>query len=713
MVKASVTRKMPCKRLWMPVVAVGALWLCALTTDGEPPNVLGNGDFEKGPGQWTADALLRQHGSFAVEQDAQRDGRVAVLVNRSSEATVAAAQQIPVTAGRVYELSGFSRSTKLQEGAGVAVHALAADGRVLERRWAHQIPEWGIQGWREFRGQYAPPKNAATLEIRLSIYKQGQVWFDDLKLVARDPEKRAAAWGQRLDDFGLAVMRHETKRPIYRLAVADLDGDGAAEVVIGDIDGALRCQQLDGKVLWERDAGGLAMSLDCGDLGGDGKLEVVVCSADVRGAIHVFGADGQPKWTHSVEGSVFGHVRVADVNGDGRCEVFATYGNQLVALSAEGKELWRRDFGGPRMRDIAVGDVTGDGKPEVVVSLESQSLFAAAFSPDGAPVWQFRPVGGPNLSGGDIVVADVDGDGKAEAVMASDSGQVVCIADGKIKWLATREKPKLWPSHRDATMNLGSTVAQIAVADFAPERPGLETLVALVDSAWLLDKDGQFIWDTQSGLLLGDLVIGPGGAFYAPSSGFRDRSLYTLKPSRGQGNPLASYKLANPIYDELAKIRTQLDTREKLSPPARPTDKFHVIFANLPWPSSSQQGFDGLRQMSEFLKAQEGDQLEFIVMLWPKDLPVELHRGQMIEKDEILRVVKLLEELGRPFLFFADHGCAPNLSLEVIAETLRLAPRTCRGFYVAENTANYPSQKWDEFVDWAMKVMDLCLQHGG
>jgi hypothetical protein len=85
----------------------------------------------------------------------------------------------------------------------------------------------------------------------------------------------------------------------------------------------------------------------------------------------------------------------------------------------------------------------------------------------------------------------------------------------------------------------------------------------------------------------------------------------------------------------------------------------------------------------------------------------------MQEPGQILEVVRFLEQLGRPFLFFIAHGATPNLSLATIEKTLVLAPKTCRGFYVAENTSRYPTAKWDEFVDWAEKVLDLCLRYGG
>ena len=78
-----------------------------------------------------------------------------------------------------------------------------------------------------------------------------------------------------------------------------------------------------------------------------------------------------------------------------------------------------------------------------------------------------------------------------------------------------------------------------------------------------------------------------------------------------------------------------------------------------------------------------------------------------------MQVVRFLEDLGRPFMFFVDHGCSPNLSLDTIEKTLQLAPNTCRGFYVAENTAHYPSPTWDELAEWALQVRDPCRKPGG
>lgn len=693
------------------ILAAMCVLLWAKSAQSAPQNLLINGDFESGLAGWELNEVAREEGACVTEQDDRRDGQVCGLENRDEDRIAMSSQTIPADVTQLYTFTGFSRSTPLQEGAGIAVHALDKGGKILQRRWVHQIPSWGLKGWTEFRAEYVPPKGAVRLRVAMAVYKQGKAWFDDLVLTAKPKPKKENPWGEKLTDFGLSAQRIPTPTPVYHMNIHDLDGDGQVELILGDIDNLLRIQTQTGKALWEHDLGGLALGIDCGDVDGDGRPDIVVCSADVQRRIRVFSQSGAVLWSYHEPGKAFGHLTVADVNGDGRAEVFATEGNRLLAFSCTGKLLWEKTFGGPRMRDVDIGDVDGDGELDVVVSTHAQKLFAATFKRDGTALWRYVPVGGPRTAGEDVCAADIDGDGRAEVLVASDAGTVVCVSNGKKRWLARRETWKLWPKHRDATAKITSTPVDIAVHDFVPERPGLETLVTLIDHAWLIDSVGKFIWETQSGLLLLDLHVAPNGEAFLPSSGFRDPSVYRLRWTRDGSNPLAEAELANPISDYLARTYDQVAACKPAAAPD--TEKAHVVYASLAWPFSRWGSLGRLRKAHEALSAKENEHLEFVFMLWPKDLPVELHRGQMSEQSEILEVVRFFEELGRPFLFFVDHGCSPNLSLDTMRKTLELAPKTCRGFYVAENTAKYPSAKWEEYVGWAMQVMDLCLEHGG
>ncbi|NOY80438.1 MAG: PQQ-binding-like beta-propeller repeat protein [Kiritimatiellaeota bacterium] len=709
--------------------------LHAAETAAAPPasaELLVNADFERGSLGWQADSVLKREGAFETQPaESPRKGRIGVVVNRSDVETAAVYQTVAPPVQGMFRVRGLCRAGRLKGVAGIAFYSLDARGRILERRWVVRIPEWGTYGWQAFNETYRPPRKTASVQVRLAVYRVGTVRFDDLGLSVEPLPKKAKTWGVPLENASWEITRYRTSRPIYRMAVADLDNDGRPEFLLADVDGGLRCRRENGNILWERNLGGLALDIAVGDLSGDSRPEIVVCSADTGGRLRVLDAGGRVLWTYSKPGATFSHVAVGNLDGQGWGEVLATHDNHVEAFAGKtGTRLWSASFGGPRLRSIAVADVTGDDRPEVVVAARARRLFCAAVTREGKPAWYFRPTGTHGLSAENLVAADLDGNGETEIILGgAGAGKVACIERGDdkeavLRWLAIRPKSKLWPQHRDATGNLGAMPVQIAVRDFCPDRPGLETLAATVDALWLLDRRGRFIWEGRSGILLLDLVPWR-DVVYVPSSGFRDTAFYRLRLTRGGKPPartLAEFVYPNPIYDNLDKLSAAVHAKPSAPRPAAQErtggaapadgDRFHVVFAGAPWPYSRYGSFDRLAEIHDLLKSAQSDNLEFLLMLWPKDLPVELDRAPMEEPKRILKVARFLEEIDQPFLFFIDHGCKPNLSLPMIAKTLETAPRTCRGFYVAENTARYPTKKWDEFVDWATTVMDLCLAHG-
>ncbi len=715
-----------------PVTGVPTLCAAGAAPPTTSTDLLVNADFERGPLGWRADSVLKRAGAFEIRPaKTPRKGRIGAVVNRSDVETVAVYQTVAPPARGVLRIRGLCRAGPLKGTAGIAFHALDAEGRVLERRWVVRVPEWGTYGWQAFNETYRPPRAAASIQVRLTVYRLGTVLFDNLRLTAEPLPKKEKSWGAPLENAAWEITRYRTRRPIYRMAVADLDDDGRPEFLLGDVDGTLSCTRENGKVIWERNLGGLLLDIAVGDLSGDSRPEIIVCSADTEGSLRVLDAGGRVLWTYSRPGATFSHVAVGNLDGRDWGEVLATHDNRLEAFAGRnGARLWSASFGGPRLRSIAVADVTGNGRLDVAVAARSRRLFCAAVTDAGKPAWFFRPSGTHGLSAEDIIAADVDGDGRTEIILGgAGSGKVACVErgtgkDAVLRWLAVRPRSKLWPRHRDATGNLAAMPVQIAVRDFCPDRPGLETLAATVDALWLLDSRGRFIWEGRSGILLLDLVAWR-NSVYVPSSGFRDAAVYRLRLVRGNKPParsLAKFVYPNPIYDNLDRLSATVHAEAPAAPPPAPEttgnaasedrDRFHVIFAGAPWPYSRYGSFDRLAEISALLKTQQSDNLEFLLMLWPKDLPVELNRAPMEEPERILKVAKFLEAIEQPFLFFVDHGCKPNLSLPMIAKTLDTAPRMCRGFYVAENTAHYPTKKWDEFVDWATAVMDLCLAHG-
>ncbi len=252
-------------------------------------------------------------------------------------------------------------------------------------------------------------------------------------------------------------------------AVADLDGDGAPEVIasgysIVALDGAT------GTLVW-RVASGHDRSepaassvgrtwpgIVVADLDGDGLPEIA--TAHGGGWVSVYEPDGYfaPGWPVQPTTAELRGLSVADVDGDGTAELLVTaaQGSSLNAWLLEHsgavRDGWpQRDAStagsswGVYNDTSALADLDGDGLPEVLVP--SDVHYACAYQPDGTPlqatafgarVWGevglwVDPAtealgygscdGTPaeswrtNFADGPATVADLDGDGTPEIVL--------------------------------------------------------------------------------------------------------------------------------------------------------------------------------------------------------------------------------------------------------------------------------------------------------
>jgi len=238
-------------------------------------------------------------------------------------------------------------------------------------------------------------------------------------LLALDP---ATGQVQRTTRFGGAVND---------VAVADLDGDGSEEVVVGRRDYWLTVLGADFAERWSRElkyyrSPPSVNLVRTGDLDGDGKPEVVCGGENWR--FYAFSGAGEELWNYeSVHASRSGVV--ADLDGDGKAEVVCgTHYYWVSVLNGQGLPQWKASFG-PICRDVAVGNFAGDGTRGVIFGAGDGCI--RYYSHDGKPLLSYN-TGDEVVS---VLALDLDGDGRDEFVGASLNQSVYAFdAQGERLW---------------------------------------------------------------------------------------------------------------------------------------------------------------------------------------------------------------------------------------------------------------------------------------
>jgi outer membrane protein assembly factor BamB len=281
--------------------------------------------------------------------------------------------------------------------------------------------------------------------------------------------RRNADWKLRV--ISPAALSSKPVGDSRLLAVANADG---RLVLLNARDGTVRWEAPAGKVEW---GGPLWV-----DVAGDGRECIVLGTLDQE--VLCFDADGKRLWqyreTETVPApSVRCAMAAADVDGDGKLELFGCAPWGVFSLNARGALRWKHETGDDFQSAPVVADADHDGHPELYAVSRTDNLLWRFDARTGEVQWRQPLLGMPDIySGSSIAVGDIDEDRADEIVVGDAAGHVHAFsAQGDLRWAyAVPEKVHMAPTlgdvdGDDAVAVPGSVVNGVTYRDAGDDRP--------------------------------------------------------------------------------------------------------------------------------------------------------------------------------------------------------------------------------------------------
>jgi hypothetical protein len=204
--------------------------------------------------------------------------------------------------------------------------------------------------------------------------------------------------------------------PIVKgIGVGEVAGDAADEIVVLISNGQVQLydQGTKARVGGFQSGAAQAETLAVADVDGDGGAEILVCTA---AHLYVYSGDGALEW--ELDGVGGTDLEIAQMDGDAALEIAATNGKVVDGTSRLVQFAWPHGFG----RGVGSADVDGDGRAELLAA----DIFAVyCYDVDRQlPKWSYGTV-----HHGDVHVVDMDGDGSPEMLLGDGSNDEIRIVD--------------------------------------------------------------------------------------------------------------------------------------------------------------------------------------------------------------------------------------------------------------------------------------------
>ncbi len=245
----------------------------------------------------------------------------------------------------------------------------------------------------------------------------------------------------RLDGRGAVVWRFPLSKPATAgPALGDVDGDGTLDVVVA-AQNVLLCLNARGELKWRAEIPGkqddgqnvqIKAAPTIADLDGDGKAEVLVGATD--GKLHFFNFKGEESWSVTTKSWIVGGTAVADLYGDGQKEVvFGSYDRNLYCVGANGRLKWKYGVDDWVGSSPVIGDIEGDGVPDILFVSDDGVL--RCLTRTGTLKWKHRVANPETRMRPYLALADLDGDGTLETLVPTPDGRLqVFLSNGQLAW---------------------------------------------------------------------------------------------------------------------------------------------------------------------------------------------------------------------------------------------------------------------------------------
>jgi hypothetical protein len=247
--------------------------------------------------------------------------------------------------------------------------------------------------------------------------------------------------------FGAPSVVYTGSVTVASVAVADLNGDGIADLVVANGGGGSTLSVLLGNgsgtfqtaVNYDTGFGARPNSVAFGDFNGDGKLDIVAADAAINDVSVLLGnGDGtfQPFVQYGT-GSEPISVAVGDLNRDGKLDlVVANYGDQYGAMSVllgngDGTFQPARNYdSGSFPVSVAVGDFNGDGILDLAVAHGVAAGFVSIQLGAGDGTFPTSSIYYTDAAPVSVAVGDFNGDGKLDLATANFSSNDLSVLLG-------------------------------------------------------------------------------------------------------------------------------------------------------------------------------------------------------------------------------------------------------------------------------------------